>query len=110
MEEGLERWNNQKRRAHRAQFPLSDHLCTLMTLAQVDLTEQERARLTSYLDIRGIPLQSYTLNLNITAFLELFCAPQWSLETPSVRPPNQQRTFLVQDYGELDGSTGYWGS
>ena len=67
MEEGLERWNNQKRRAHRGQFPLSDHLCTLMKIVQGDITEQQRERLTSHLTIRGIPLQSYTIDLIRTA-------------------------------------------
>ena len=52
--------NDQKRRAHRDQFPLSDHLFTLMTLVQADLTEQQRERLTSHLAIRGIPLRNYT--------------------------------------------------
>ena len=36
------------------------------------------------------------------------CAPRSSLDNPSFRPSNQQTTFLVQDYGELEGSTGYW--
>ena len=63
MEEVCEPWNNQKRRAHRGQFPLSDHLITLMTNVQVDLTEQHREILTSYFAIRGIPLQNYTFDL-----------------------------------------------
>ena len=68
LEEGLERWNNQKRRAHRGQFPLSDHLFTLMTIVQADLIEQQRERLTSHLAIRGIPLHNYTFDLIRTAF------------------------------------------
>ena len=79
-----------------------------MTLVQADLSEQQRERLTSRLALRGIPLQTYTFDLITAAFLELFCAPRPSLDNPSFRPSNQQRTFLVQDYGELDGSTGYW--
>ena len=72
------------------------------------MTEPHRERLTSHLAIRGIPLQNYTFDLIRTTCLELFCAPRSSLENPSFRPSNQQKTFLVQDYGELDGSTGYW--
>ena len=30
------------------------------------------------------------------------------LGQPFFSPINQQRTFLVQDYVELEGSTGYW--
>ena len=79
-----------------------------MTILQVDLTEQQREILTSHLAIRGIPLQSYTFDLIWSAFLELFCAPRSSLDNPSFRPSSQPRTFLVQCYGELEGSTGYW--
>ena len=94
--------------AHRDSFPLSDHVFTLMTTVQADLTEPQRERLTSHLAIRGIPLQSYTFELIRTACLELFCAPRSSLDNPSFRPSNQQKTILVQDYGDLEGSTGYW--
>ena len=98
-EEGLERWNNRRRAVHRDNFPLSDHLFTVMTIVQADLTEQQRERLTSHLAIRGIPLQNYTFDLIRTAFLELFCAPRSSLDNPSFHPSNQQKTFLVQEYG-----------
>ena len=106
--EGFERWNSRRRAVHRDSFPLSDHLFTLMTIVQADLTEQQRERLTSHLAIRGLPLQNYTFDLIRTAFLELFCAPRSSFDNPSFRLFNQQRTFLVQEYGELEGSTGYW--
>ena len=108
VEEVLERWNNQKRRAHRELFPLNDHLFTLMTIVQAGLTEQQRERLTSHLAIRGIPMQNYTFDILRTAVVEIFCAPRSPLDNPSFRPSNQQRTFLVRDYGELEGSTGYW--
>jgi len=55
-EEGLQIWNNRRRMVHRDNFPLSDHLFTLMTIVQADLTEQPRDKLTSHLAIRGIPL------------------------------------------------------
>ena len=81
MEEGLERWNNQKRRAHRGQFPLSDHLFTLMTIVQADLILQQRERLTSHLAIRGISVAKlHVFTFFRTAVLELSC--------------------LLQDYGE----------
>ena len=109
MEEGLERWNNQKRRAHRGQFPLSNHLFTLMTLVQVDLTEQQREHThITPRDPRNPVANNYAFDRIRTALLELFCAPRSSLDNPSLRPSNQQRTFLVQYYGELEGSTGYW--
>jgi hypothetical protein len=95
-EEGLATWTNRRRVVHRDNFPLSDHLFTLMTTVQADLTEPQRERLTSHLAIRCIPLQNYTFDLIRTAFLELFCAPRSSLDNPSFRPSNQQKTFLVQ--------------
>ena len=55
--EGIEIWNNRRRVVHRDNFPLSDHLFTLMAIVQADLTEPHRERLTSHLAIRGIPLQ-----------------------------------------------------
>ena len=70
IEEGLDRWNNQSRRAHRDLFPLSDHLFTLMTVVQVDLTEQQREILTSHLTVQGIPLRSCTFDFIISAVLE----------------------------------------
>ena len=76
MKDGLERWNNRRRAVHRENFPLSDHLFTLMTTVQADLTEQQRERLTSHLAIRGIPLQSNTFDLIRTTCLELLCAPR----------------------------------
>ena len=63
---------------------------------------------SSHLAVRGLPLRSHMFELINTAFLKLFCAPRSSLGNPSARPSNQQRTFLVQYYGELEGSTGYW--
>ena len=59
MEEGLDRWNNRRRIAHNDNFPLSDHLFTLMTIVQADLTEPQREMLTSHIAIRGMPLQTY---------------------------------------------------
>jgi hypothetical protein len=50
-------------------FPLSDHLFTLMTIVQADLPKQQRERLTSHLAMRGIPLQNYTFDLIRKAFL-----------------------------------------
>jgi hypothetical protein len=58
VEEGFERWNNRSRVVHRDNFPLSDHLFTLMTIVRADLPEQHRERLTAHLAIRGIPLQN----------------------------------------------------
>ena len=102
VEDGLEKWNNRRRKAHRDQFPLSDHLFILMTIVQADLTEQRRERLTAHLTLRRTALRNHTFDLVRSSFLELFCAPRSSLETPSFRPTNQQNTFYAQDYGDLD--------
>ena len=79
-----------------------------MTIVQADLTEQQRERLTAHLALRGIALRDYTVGLIRTSLLELVCAPRFSLENPSFRPTNQRRACYVQDYGDLDGSTGHW--
>ena len=96
VEEGLERWNNKKRMTHGDNSPLSDNLFTLMAIVQADLTEQQREMLTSHIAIRGVPLHNYTFDLITTAFLELVCAPRSSLDNPSFRPANQQKTIQVQ--------------
>ena len=79
-----------------------------MTIVHADLTEPQRERLTAHLSIRGIPLPDNTFDRIRTSLLKLFSAPSSSLENPSFRLYNQQRTFLVQDYGDLDGNAGYW--
>ena len=52
QEEALERWNQRKWSAHRDRVLLSDHLFSLMTLVQAELTEQQREILTAHLSIR----------------------------------------------------------
>ena len=44
--------------------------------------------------------------------LELFCAPNSSLENPNYRRPtgdkSDSRTFCAIEFGEMDGAHGYW--
>ena len=58
--------------------------------------------------LRGIDVQNYTFDLIREAFIELFCAPKSSIENPSFRVSGQGRNFCVLDYGECEGSSGYW--
>ena len=89
-------------------FPISDNLFSLMFTVQADLTEQQRERLTSHMTLRGIDVQNYTFDLIREAFIELFCAPKSSIENPSFRVSGQGRNFCVLDYGDCEGSSGYW--
>ena len=52
LEKGLERWTLNGKKTHRGQFPLSDHLFSLSSIAQADLIEQQREILTAHLSIR----------------------------------------------------------
>ena len=88
--------------------PINYHLFNLMTIAHADLSEQQRERLAPHLTLRGVALRNYNFLRIRTLLFELFGAPRSSLEKPSFRPTNQQRTFYSQDYGDLDGSSGYW--
>ena len=53
-------------------------------------------------------MQGYTFDQIRECMIELFCVPRSTLENPSYRVNNQGRSFTVLDYGELDGTTGYW--
>ena len=98
LEEDLDRWNNQRRRAHRNQVPLSDHLFSLTTIVQADLTEQRREILTAHLTIRGIALRNYTFDLIRATFLELFCAPR----SRAVQIHQSWQTVLAAEPGTAD--------
>ena len=94
VEEGLAILNNQSRRAHRDQFPLSDHLFSLMTIVQADLTEQRRERLTVHLALRGIALQSYKFDLIRSVLFYNSSVLHVPLEKPFFSP-NQSAENLV---------------
>ena len=109
MEEyAFSEWIQREKRKHMATIPINDNLFSLMVTVQADLSEQQREKLTTHMSLRGITLQGYTFEQIRECMIELFCAPRSSLENPSYRVSGQGRTFAVLDYGELEGSHGYW--
>ena len=101
-------WYEREKTRHSRSFPINDNLFALMVSVQADLSEQQREKLSAHMTMRGIQLQDYTFHQIRDCMIELFCVPRSALENPSYRVNNQGRSFTVLDYGELEGSTGYW--
>ena len=110
QDEAFRQWNTRRRERHQAQFPLGQNLFGLMFTVQADLSEQQRERLSSYMSQRGIAVEDYNFTNLKEAFIELFCAPRNSIADPSYRTTSssQPRSYCVLDYGECEGSWGYW--
>ena len=86
---------------------------TLIFLANSDLSEQQRERLTSHLALRGIMIRDYTLDLIFTSLRTLFTSTKTGIADPSIRPggigrTSKQRSFYLFEAGEFDGEEGYW--
>ena len=99
---------------HQGQFPIGNHMMSLIFLANSDLSEQQRERLTSHLALRNILMRSYTLNIVFEAFRTLFTTTKTGISDPSVRHGGLQRrhgrnrSFITFDYGGWDDQDGYW--
>ena len=106
--EAFDQWVVRERRRHADSFPINDNLFALMVTVQADLSEQQREKLSAHMSLRGIMLQAYTFEQIRECLIELFCAPRSSIENPSYRVSGQGRTFAVLEYGEIEGSMGYW--
>jgi plasmid stabilization system protein ParE len=86
---------------------------TLIFLANSDLSEQQRERLTSHLALRGIMMRDHTLDLIFTSFRTLFTLTKTGIGDPSIRPgrlerSSKRRSFYLFEAGEFDGEEGYW--
>ena len=51
---------NVLRHSHRAQFPLTDNLMSLVFLVQADLNENQRERFVTSMSLRQIDMAQYT--------------------------------------------------
>ena len=91
--QAFEEWLNRERQRHLRSFPINDNLF---------------ARLSAHMTMRGVRLQDYNFDQIRECMVELFCVPRSALENPSYRVNSQGRSFAVLDYGELEGTTGYW--
>ena len=68
LHEAHDEYVNVLRAAHRAQFPLTDNLMSLVFLVQADLNEIQRERFVTSMSLRQIDMEVKQL------FMELFCA------------------------------------
>ena len=106
--QAFEEWHDREKQRHLRSFPINDNLFALMVTVQADLSEQQREKLSAHMTMRGVRLQDYTFEQTRECMVELFCVPRSALENPSYRVNSQGRSFAVLDYGELEGTTGYW--
>ena len=70
---------------HRGQFPMGNHMLSLIFLAHSDLTEQQRERLTSHLAYRNILMRNYNLDIIFEGFKTLFTSTKTGISDPLVR-------------------------
>ena len=95
---------------HATRFPIGDHLLSLIFLANSDLNEQQRERLTSHLALRGMMMRDYSLRIVQESFRTLFCSTRTGIGNPQVRPSglSHRRNYYLFEAGEFDGEEGYW--
>ena len=98
---------NALRTAHRAQFPLTDNLMSLVFLVQADLNEVQRERFVTSMSLRQVDMAQYTYLQVKQLFMELFCSTRTGIADPTIRH-TKRSTFLVTEEGECDGELGYW--
>ena len=87
----------------------------LIFLANSDLTEQQRERLTSHLALRNILMRDYTQTVIFEGFKTLFTSTKTGIGDPSVRQGGlerrhngRQRSFFLYELGSWDEEEGYW--
>ena len=97
-----------RRLRHRNAFPLSDNLLALVTLVLADLSENQRERLTSTLNLRSRNVENYTYEEIRSLFMDLFCVPRNSWENPTLVHRTTSRSFCILEEGYLDNQYGYW--
>ena len=76
---------------HRGHFPMGNHMMSLIFLANSDLSEQQRERLTSHLAYRNILMRSYTLDIVFAGFKTLLTSTKTGISDPLVRHGGLQR-------------------
>lgn len=106
--------NNYINPAHRHHFPMGDHMLGLIFLANSDLTEQQRERLTSHLAYRNILMRSYTLDIIFEGCKTLFTSTKTITSDLLVRHSGLQRrharhcSFYLFEASYWDDEEGYW--
>ena len=108
VDEVRREWTRQRHDNHRNRFPLTDNLMALITLVLADLSENQRERLTSTLNLRNRTIDNYQYEEIRQLFMELFCAPRNSWENPTLVVNRGSRSFCVFEEGYLADDFGYW--
>jgi len=98
---------NQLRAQHRAAFPLTDNLMSLIFLVQADLNESQRERFVTSMSLRQVNMTQYTYLQVKALFMELFCVTRTGIADPTIRHMRRS-TFVVLDEGEYEQEQGYW--
>ena len=99
---------------HVANFPLTDHLVTLIFVVSAEMTEQQRDRFVAALATRGIPLSSYTFKPIAESYRELSASAKTGISDPNVNTGgrNRERTDFLLESGDWvengDEENGYW--
>ena len=101
---------------HSRNFPMNDNLMTLIFIVMSDLTEDQRERLVTAMEVKQVQLQDYTFSVIRAKYIELYCAPKNSLENPNIRMTGGNRpsgthgrSFLIVENGILDDEHhGFW--
>ena len=85
-------------------FPFGDNL-----IAQSELSDQQRERLTSAMSLRNISLENYSYEMLKTHYHELFITTRTSIQDPSIRPQggNRSNTFFIIEQGEYEGEEAF---
>ena len=107
LQEAHDEFVNVLRTAHRAQFPLTDNLMSLVFLVQADLNEIQRERFVTSMSLRQIEMNQYMYLQVKQLFIELFCTTRTGIADPTIRH-SKRSTFLVSEEGECEGEQGYW--
>ena len=102
LQEAHDEFVNVLRAAHRAQFPLTDNLMSLVFLVQADLNEIQRERFVTSMSLRQIEMNQYTYLQVKQLFMELFCTTRTGIADPTIRH-TKRSTFLVSEEGKATG-------
>ena len=93
---------------------MGNHMLSLIFLANLDLSEQQRKRLTSHLAYRNILMRKYNLDIIFEGFKTLFTSTKTGISDPLVRHGGLQRrhgrhrSFYLFEPGYWEEEEGYW--
>ena len=106
----LEMYNDFLREKHKAKFPLSDNMISLLFIVSSELNETQRERLIGTLTLKELNIEQYTTTIVEGVFRELFASARTGFADPFVLDKRRQmkRSYIILDQGDWEGSLGYW--